>query len=99
MALTRQTLEVYYEDGREEVVQTDQRDQVALERKYKIGFLNALDSMPMQTWRFLGWAALRRTGVLEAVPFEDWDKTIIAVEPEGPEETVDPTQPGASALA
>jgi len=95
MALTRTTIEVYYEDGREDVTVSDQRDQVMLERKFKVGFLNALEDMPMQCWRFLAWASMRRTGKLEGVSFEDWDKTLIEAAPQQ-DETVDPTQPGAS---
>ncbi len=99
MALTRYDLEVYYEDGREDVVVSDQRDQVMLERRFKIGFFNALDDMPVQAWRFLAWAALRRTGKVTELTFEDWDKTVIeATSPDEPEQ-VDPTQPGASATA
>ena len=94
MALTRTPIEVYYIDDREDVVTSDQRDQVVLERKFKVGFLNALEDMPMQAWRFLAWAALRRTGAVTDLGFEDWDKTVIEAAPQA-DEAVGPTRPGA----
>lgn len=92
-------LEIWFEGQPEPLlVRADQRDMAAFEVEHKVGFAKALDDMPMVLFRFLGWHAARRLGKVTPGTAKDaWLETVISVEPEGDEESVDPGQPAASA--
>lgn len=98
MAATRLDLTVYYEDGTEVAVTADQRDIVVFERTEKVGFVNALEVMPITLFRFLGYQALVRTGGIPAgTAREAWEATVVAVDPADDDEGIaDPGQPEAS---
>jgi hypothetical protein len=82
MAVLRMGFLVHYEDGANVEVVTDQRDVAAMERAEKVGFPTLVDTMPIVAFRFLAWHALRRTGGIDVkVSREDWDGTVIEVEP------------------
>jgi hypothetical protein len=99
MAMTRHRFTVYYADDTEAKVVADQRDEVAFEKRQKMGFLTGMDNQPIQTMRFLAWHALRRTQVIDtAVSYDQWDAGVIAAELDDGE-PVGPGSPEASEVA
>ena len=96
--VSRLGLTVEFEDGTVCQVMADQRDIVIFEREMKVGYVNAIESMPITMFRRLAFDALRRTGLLPATvknraQFED---TCIGVEPEDEDVTANPGLPEAS---
>ena len=74
-------LEVWLEGADEPVlVVADQRDMAAFELQYKVGTNVAMDSMTMRFFRYVAWAALRRTNQTEE-RFDRWDKAVISAGP------------------
>ena len=90
-------LEIWVE-GKDEplLVRADQRDMAAFEREYKTGTSQAMETMPMSFFRYIGFCACRRTGKTDD-QFDHWDKSVISVEPpdEKEIEAPDPTSPAA----
>lgn len=101
MAATRLRIEVWYDaddpDGDPtDVVWTDQRDMAAAELALRSGYLKLMEDRPANLFRWIAWHALRRTGQLSPSDISqgDWDKTVLAAEPEepeGPQVPADPT--------
>lgn len=90
-------LEVWTEGSDEpQLVRADQRDLAAFELKHKVGSRKAMDIMIMVFFRYIGWAALRRTGQIDSgLSYDEWDKTIVSVEEVEEEDQPDPTTPAA----
>jgi len=66
----------------------------AFELEYRVGTSRAIDEMQMVFFRYLGWHALRRTGVLDAAIGRDkWLEQVISIEVVDDEEPVGPTSP------
>lgn len=80
-------LVVDYDNGTQESVRADQRDCQTWELKERIGTARAMDECPMRFFRFIGWAALRRTGRTD-LALADWDKDVVSVD--APEDPVEP---------
>ena len=92
-------LEIWVEGSEEpQLVTADQRDMAAFERFHKVGTSKAMDEMTMVFLRYIGWCALRRTNKTQ-VGYDDWEKTIVSVEPPDDEDIAlqdsDPTNPAA----
>jgi hypothetical protein len=89
-------LEVWVDNQEDPIaVRADQRDMAAFEREYKVGTSQAMESMTMTFFRYVGWAAMRRLGKTED-RFDYWEKNVISVEPPDDEaEAPDPTTPAA----
>ena len=88
-------LVIDYDDGTQDTVRADQRDTVRWEMTERIGTTKALDDCPMTFFRFIGWAALKRTGKTDLAR-DVWDAGVVSVDsPEDPEEP-DPGQPAVS---
>lgn len=90
-------LEVWVDNQDEPLlVRADQRDMAAFEREYKVGTSQAMESMTMTFFRYVGWAACRRLGKTED-RFDYWEKSVISVEPPDDEgvELPNPTSPAA----
>jgi hypothetical protein len=97
MAAMTLDLEIWVENQDEPLlVRADQRDMAAFEREYKLGTSQAMESMTMTFFRYVGWAACKRLGKADK-PFDQWDKLIISVEPPDEEDVAapDPTNPAA----
>jgi hypothetical protein len=90
-------LEVWVEGSAEPILVTaDQRDMAAFERFHKVGTSKAMEEMTMIFFRYLGWCALRRTNQTN-VGYDEWDKTIVSVEPPDEKETEVPDPTNAAA--
>jgi hypothetical protein len=96
MAATTFDLEIYFEDESKTLVRADQRDMAAFEVEYKIGTSQAIEKMTMVFFRFLGWHAARRLGlVMLGEPREVWLGKVVSVEPLDDEVEADPGKPAA----
>lgn len=101
MAAVTTGLEIWIEDQDEPIrVRADQRDMAAFEVEYKMGTSAGIEQMQMRFFRFLGWHAARRKGLIpKETKRDEWLDTVIGVEPVDDEDEVlvpaDPTSPAA----
>lgn len=103
MAANRLPLWIWV-DGSDEPLEVtaDQRDTSALELEYRESFPTLLDKMPEVVFRFVGWHAARRAGLIK--PGEDgqlpgrqkWLENVVEVEPSGKGEPANPGSPAAT---
>lgn len=91
-------LTVTYDDGTTETVKAGQRELACWEREPFGGPSTDLETKPVLIFRYLAYAALRRTWRLEHIDgkpasFEDWDDLVDSVDMEGDDDAdADPTK-------
>lgn len=92
-------LEATYDDGRIEVVTSDQRDRAGYELQYGKSALRSMAEGNENVWRYLCWHALKRTKRITQA-WGTWTEGVIVDLLDDEEETdADPGQPTAPATS